>query len=65
MEWIGITRVIVVMISSNIEDLEYMKKELNPKGKGEIHMLSDYLPGQKGKEVPDAYYARGIRIYYV
>ena len=54
-----------MMINSNIEDLEYMKKELNPKGKGEIHMLSDYLPGQKGKEVPDAYYARGIRIYYV
>ena len=47
------------MISSNIEDLEYMKKDLNPKGKGEIHMLSDYLPNQKGKEVPDAYYAQG------
>lgn len=41
-----------------MEDLEYMKKELNPNGKAQLKMLSDFIPGQKGKEVPDAYYAR-------
>ena len=45
--------------SSNMEDLEYMKKSLNPKGKAELKMLADFIPGQHGKEVPDAYYARG------
>lgn len=45
-----------------MEDLECMKKELNPNAKGEVHLLSEYLPEQKGKEVPDAYYARGIQI---
>ena len=37
-----------------------MKNSLNPNGKGQIKMLSDFLPGQEGREVPDAYYARGI-----
>ena len=36
-----------------------MKKSLNPKGKAELKMLADFIPGQHGKEVPDAYYARG------
>ena len=46
--------------SSNMEDLEYMKRDLNPNGKAELKMLSDFIPGSRGKEVPDAYYARGI-----
>lgn len=49
-----------VRCRSNVEDLEYMKNSLNPNGKGQIKMLSDFLPGQEGREVPDAYYARGI-----
>ena len=45
--------------SSNMEDLRDMKKQLCPKGKAELYMLSHFIPGQEGKEVPDAYYARG------
>lgn len=41
-----------------------MKNSLNPNGKGEIRMLSDFLPGQKGREVPDAYYARGMAMIW-
>lgn len=46
--------------SSNMDDLRYMKKKLNPSGKSEVKMLSDFIPGQKNKEVPDCYYANGI-----
>ena len=42
-----------------MDDLDYMKKKLNPSGMGEIKMLSDFIPGQKHKEVPDCYYAHG------
>lgn len=45
--------------SSNMEDLRDMKKQLCPRGKAELYMLSHFIPGQEGKEVPDAYYARG------
>ncbi|KAK8818976.1 hypothetical protein WA538_001556 [Blastocystis sp. DL] len=46
------------MDRSNIEDLQDMKEGLNPNGKAVIRMLSDFLPGREGNEVPDAYYAR-------
>ena len=51
-----------------MEDLEYMKSRMNANGKGVIKMLSEFIPGQEGKEVPDAYYARGrntIRVVIV
>lgn len=43
-----------------MDDLDYMKRKLNPSGTGEVRMLSDFIPGQKHKEVPDCYYAHGI-----
>lgn len=42
-----------------MDDLHYMKNKLNPSGKGEVRMLSDFIPNQKHKEVPDCYYAHG------
>ena len=48
--------------SDNMDDLHYMKDKLNPSGKGEVRMLSDFIPNQKHKEVPDCYYAHGIII---
>ena len=45
-----------------MDDLHYMKNKLNPSGKGEVRMLSDFIPNQKHKEVPDCYYAHGIII---
>lgn len=50
------------MIRSNVEDLQDMKEGLNPHGKAVIRLLSDFLPGREGSEVPDAYYARSIPI---
>lgn len=47
-----------------MEDLEYMKRKLNPSGKGELKMLSDFIPGQKNKEVPDCYFANSITNVY-
>jgi hypothetical protein len=53
----------MVLIRSNIEDLQDMKEGLNPNGKAVIRMLSDFLPGREGNEVPDAYYARSMFVY--
>ena len=53
----------MVMIRSNVEDLQDMKEGLNPKGKAVIRMLSDFLPGREGSEVPDAYYARSTFLW--
>lgn len=53
----------MVLIRSNIEDLQDMKEGLNPNGKAVIRMLSDFLPGREGSEVPDAYYARSMFAY--
>ena len=50
--------------SDNMDDLHYMKDKLNPSGKGEVRMLSDFIPNQKHKEVPDCYYAHGIFILF-
>ena len=47
-----------------MDDLHYMKDKLNPSGKGEVRMLSDFIPNQKHKEVPDCYYAHGIFILF-
>lgn len=56
-------RAFSIRCSSNMEDLEYMKRSLNPKGKAELKMLADFIPEQHGKEVPDAYYARGLNVF--
>ena len=53
----------MVMIRSNVEDLQDMKEGLNPHGKAVIRMLSDFLPGREGSEVPDAYYARSTFLW--
>ena len=50
--------------SDNMDDLHYMKDKLNPSGKGEVRMLSDFIPNQKHKEVPDCYYAHGSFLFF-
>ena len=53
------------MLRDNYEDLKYYKKSHKASDHAQIKMLSDFLPGREGEDVPDAYYANGTLFYSI
>ncbi|KAK8789890.1 hypothetical protein WA158_006670 [Blastocystis sp. Blastoise] len=48
---------IVAMDSSNVEDINDYRRSSKGSDHAVVKMLTDYVPGRKGEDVPDAYYA--------